>query len=159
MHLESNLQGYVILLGKSKTCTRIIAGPPSKIKDHKPKRCFPENHLAARKSSRDAKVTRTTSYATWTALTSRPAKTRRTSVMISSLLLSASLRPTCKPMVFGRRMITKAKMQKGKKAKSKKAKSQKKGEKEGWLESRDANLHSKNENITIGGRRIPIVRK
>ena len=102
-------------------------GPPSKIKHHKPKRCFPENHLAARKNSRDAKVTRTTSYATWTALASRPAKTRRTSVMISSLLLSASLRPTCKPMVFGRRMITKAKMQKGKKQKSQKPKKKEKG--------------------------------
>ena len=28
MHLESNLQGYVILLGKSKTSTRIIGGRP-----------------------------------------------------------------------------------------------------------------------------------
>ena len=68
--------------------------------DRAPKtECFPENDLAARKGSGEAKVTRT-SYATWTALSSRLAKTRRTSVMISSLVLSASLRPTCKLMVF-----------------------------------------------------------
>ena len=35
-------------------------------------------------------------------------------IMISCLVLSASLRATCKLMVFGRRMITKMKKQKGK---------------------------------------------
>ena len=50
-----------------------------------------------------------------------------------------------------------AKRQKGKKQKSQKLK--KKRKKEGWLESRDAYPHGKNENITIGGRRTPIVRK
>ena len=42
-------------------------------------------------------------------------------------------------------------MQKGKKRKAEK--------KEGRLESKDANPHSKNENVTIGGRRTPTVRK
>ena len=58
--------------------------------------------------------------ATWKALTSRPAETRRSSVTIASLVLSASLRSTCKLMVFGRRTITKAKKQKAKGEKAKK---------------------------------------
>ena len=100
--------------GKSNTCTRVTGGPPPKIEHHKPKRCFPENDLATRKCSGEAKVTRTTSYAIWRALTSRPAKIRRTSVKISSLVLSASLRSTCKLIVFLERMITRAKSEKAK---------------------------------------------
>ena len=49
----------------------------------------------------------------------------RTAVMISSLVLSASLRLTCILIVFGRRMITKAKKQKDKKRRSRKRKSEK----------------------------------
>ena len=115
---------------------------------------FPEKDLAAQKCSGEAKVTRTTSYVTWTALTSRPAKTRRTSVMISSSVLSASLWLTCKLIVFGRHMIKKAKKQKAKKRKGKKRQRAK-----SRLESKDANPHSKNENIPIGDGKTPIVWK
>ena len=78
------------------------------------------------------------------------------------------MRPTFKLMVFGRRMITKAKKQKGKtrkceKQKTSKSKSKKPGlestKKNKELESKDANPHSNNENITIGGRRTPTARK
>ena len=106
---------------------------------------FPEKDLAAQKCSGEAKVTRTTSYVTWTALTSRPAKTRRTSVMISSSVLSASLRLTYKLIVFGRRMITKVKKQKAKKRKGKKRQSAK-----SRLESKDAVIH-KDGNLVPDG--------
>lgn len=122
--LESNLQGSVIFLERKieDVHARNTGTTPQ---DRAPKtECFPENDLAARKGSGEAKVTRT-SYATWTALSSRLAKTRRTSVMISSLVLSASLRLTCILIVFGRRTITKAKKQKDKKRRSRKRKSEK----------------------------------
>ena len=68
------------------------------------------------------------------------------------------------------RMITKAKKQKRRKAKKRKSEKAKKrkakkqnktkqNKTNGRLESRDANPHSINENITIGGRRTSIVRK
>ena len=128
--LECNLRGSVILL------ERKIENVHARYRGAAAQDTAPqtEKMLSWKRFGRPKLLRRGEGDTDDTALTSRPAKTRRTSVMILCLVLSASLQPTCKLLVFGRRMITKAKKQKGKKRKIEKQKTANRKSKKPWLE-------------------------